>query len=142
MTTPTTTTRIDAGMAATVQASYAELTRPGNDSVRAAWRFGQCLDSFTDTHTRAELAVAADLSPATIGLYLRFYRLYERPELAVAASAALETFSITLLCELADMRTPVERARPMAGRRYRYRCRHCDGTDIAREEIDPEEAEG
>jgi hypothetical protein len=138
MTTTTTGRPVDAGMAATLEQAYSALVKSGRDSVRAAWRFGQCCDSFTDDFTVKEQAEALGLSPGTIARYLRFYRAFQRPELAVQASTRLETYNIDLIIELAGTLGPVDHARPMAGRRFRYRCQHCHSTDVGREEITAE----
>jgi hypothetical protein len=138
MTTTTTGRPVDAGMAATLEQAYSALVKSGRDSVRAAWRFGQCCDSFTDDFTVKEQAEALGLSPGTIARYLRFYRAFQRPELAVHASTRLETYNIDLIIELAGTLGPVDHARPMAGRRFRYRCQHCHSTDVGREEITAE----
>jgi hypothetical protein len=141
MTTTTTRRPVDAGMAATLEQAYQSLVKSGRDSVRAAWRFGQCCDSFTDDWTIKEQAEALDLSAGTIQRYLRFYRAFQRPELAVQASTRLETYNIDLITEMAGSLKPVAHGRPMAGRRYRYRCQHCQSTDVGREEITDELAE-
>jgi hypothetical protein len=137
--TTTTGRPVAAGMAATLEESYSALVKSGRDSVRAAWRFGQCCDSFTDDFTVKEQAEALDLSSGTIARYLRFYRAFQRPELAVEASTRLETYNIDLITEMAGSLKPVEHGRPLAGRRYRYRCHHCDSIDVAREEIPADE---
>jgi len=138
MTATTPGREVDAATVHTLKLSYAELARFGADSVRAAWRFGQCLDSFTDTYTRRQLADAMDVSVSTIMRYLKLHAAYQRPELAVAASEALETYNIDIITELHDQLGPVEHARPYAGRRYRYRCTHCHQVGMAREEYDPD----
>jgi transcriptional regulator with XRE-family HTH domain len=116
--------------------AYRGLVKAGNDSVRAAWRFGQALDSFTDNHTQLQLADAMGLSVSTIARYLRLYRVYQRVELALEASAQLETFNIDVITELQNMLHPVEHGRPLAGRHWHSVCRTCYGTDIARVETD------
>lgn len=119
-----------------LQRAYRGLVKAGNNSVRAAWRFGQALDSFTDNHTQLQLADAMGLSVSTIARYLRLYRAYQRVEQALEASAQLETFNIDVIVELQNMLNPVEHGRPLAGRHWRSVCRHCHGVDIARVEID------
>lgn len=114
--------------------SYATVVSSNRDSVRASWRFGQRLDSYTDQYTRAQLAVAVNLSTGTVQRYLRLYRAYQRPELAEDAARLLETFNIDLIVELQNSR-PVDHARPTGGRRYRYRCTSCHSVQVAREEI-------
>ena len=116
--------------------SYATVTASNRDSVRASWRFGQRLDSYSDQYTRAQLADAVNLSTGTVQRYLRLYRTYQRPELAEDAARQLETFNIDLIVE---MSRPVH-GRQMGGRRFRYRCTSCHGVEITREEItDPAE---
>ena len=117
------------------------LVKAGNSSVRAAWRFGQALDSFMDKYTQPQIAEAVGLSAGTVYKYRKFYGLYQRPELAVAASEQLETFDIGVLIALHGDLEPVEHGRPLAGRRWLYRCTHCQSTEIRREEIDPEDLE-
>lgn len=135
--TATTTARIvDAGAAAELRDRYRSLVKAGRDSVRAAWRFGQAIDSQSDDYTRQEIADALDLSPATIYRYQRFYHAYQRPELAVAASEQLETYNIDLLWQLQNDLQPVEHGRPLAGRHFRYVCRACGKHEVGREEID------
>jgi len=90
---------VDAGTARTLADAYRQLVKAGNDSVRAAWRFGQCLDSFTDAYTRLELADAMSLSISTIQRYLKFYRVYQRPELAEQAARQLESYNIDVITE-------------------------------------------
>jgi hypothetical protein len=123
-----------------LKASYKQLVKAGNDSVRAAWRFGQCLDSFTDAYSLAQLADAVGLSIATVYRYRRLYAAYQRPELALEASEQLETYNIDTLVQLQGGLLPSEHGRPLAGRRFHYRCRHCRSTDVAREEMTEEEA--
>jgi len=130
---------VDAGTLRAMRDSYGQLVKAGNDSVRASWRFGQCLDSFTDAYTVLDIANAMELSVSTIGRYLRFYRAYQRPELAEKAADQLETYNVDLLIELQNMLSPVQHARPLAGRRFRYRCQHCQSLDVNREEYEPEE---
>lgn len=139
--TTTTGRAVDAGTVRSLQASYKSLVKAGNDSVRSAWRFGQCIDSFTDAYTKAQLADAMGLSVGTLHRYHRLFAAYQRPELAVQASEQLETFNIDIIWELHDQLHPVSHARPMAGRRYRYRCHSCQSTDVGREELAPDEAE-
>jgi transcriptional regulator with XRE-family HTH domain len=115
--------------------AYRGLVKAGNDSVRAAWRFGQTLDSLTDNHTQLQLADAMGLSVSTIARYLRLYRAYQRVEQALEASAQLETYNIDTITELQNMLHPVEHGRPLAGRHWLSVCRTCHGVDIARVEI-------
>jgi hypothetical protein len=137
---PSTTGRaVDAGAVRQLQLAYSQLVKAGNDSVRAAWRFGQCLDSLSDAYTRAELAEAMGLSGGTLYRYHRFFAAYQRPELAEQAAAQLETFNIDLLWQLHDDLRPVEHGRSLAGRRFRYRCNHCHSTDVLREEYEPDD---
>lgn len=139
--TTTTGRAVDGGTLRALRMSYRQLVKHGTDSVRAAWRFGQTLDSFSDAYHQRELADAMDLSVSTLARYLRLFRAYQRPELAVAASEQLETYNIDIIIELQNMLHPVEHARPMAGRRFRYRCQHCHSTDVGREEYTGEPAE-
>jgi hypothetical protein len=131
---------VDAGAASTLELSYKQLVRAGEGSVRAAWRFGQTIDSLMDAYTKAELADSLGVSSGTLGRYHRLFGVYQRPELAVEASERLQTYNIDLIWALQAQDMPVERGRPMAGRRFRYRCHTCQGTEVGREEItDPEE---
>jgi len=137
---PITGRMVDGETARLLREGYGALVKAGRDSVRAAWRFGQMIDSTSDRYTRADLADALDLSVGTLGRYLRLYHAYQRPELAEQAAAELETYNIDVIVELHDQLHPVKHARPYAGRRYRYRCHSCKSTDIQREEItDPDE---
>lgn len=123
----------------TLKRSYANLVKAGHNSVRAAWRFGQTLDSFSDRHTgytQAQLADAMGLSIGTIYKYRKFYGSYQTPELAVAASEQLETYDVGVLIALRDASAPVEHSRPLAGRHWKYVCRHCRSTDVGRFELD------
>lgn len=141
MTATTSGRAVDASALRALKLSYQSLVKSGGDSVRAAWRFGQTLDSFTDKYTGLQIADAMELSVSTIARYLRFYRAYQRPEQAIAASDQLETYNIDIITELQTQLGPVEHARPLAGRRFRYRCQHCQSTEVAREEITDELAE-
>lgn len=139
MTTTTPGRLVAADVADILKRSYTELRRYGTDSVRAAWRFGQCLDSFTDTYTNGMLAEAVGVSAATVAKYLKLHAAYQRPELAVDASRALQTYDIGIIIALRDDLSPVEHARPYAGRKYRYRCTHCNVVgEVKREEYDPD----
>lgn len=136
MTTTTSRRGVDPSAISELQTAYRSLVKAGKDSVRMAWRFGQALDSKADDWTRAELADALDLSVATIYRYTRFYAAYQRPELAVAASDQLETYNIDTLWRLQNDLMPVQHGRPLAGRHFRYVCRHCGHHEVGREEID------
>lgn len=127
---------VDAGTVKVLRLAYRGLVKAGNDSVRAAWRFGQALDSFTDSYTQLQLADAMGLSVSTLARYLRLYRAYQRVELALEASAQLETYNIDTITELQNQLHPVEHGRPLAGRHWRFTCRSCQGHDVGREEID------
>lgn len=141
MTTTTTGRAVDAGTIHALTASYRSLVKAGQGSVRSAWRFGQCVDSFSEAYTLAQLADSMGLSSGTLYRYHRLFAAYQRPELAVQASEQLQTFNIDIIWRLHDDLHPVEHARPMAGRRYRYRCHSCQSTDVGREELAPDEAE-
>jgi hypothetical protein len=130
---------VDAGTVQSLQLSYKQLVRAGNDSVRAAWRFGQTIDSHSDGYTMRDLADAMGRSVSTLNRYHRLFAAYQRPELAVHASEVLETYNIDLIWALQANMMPVEH-RSLAGRRFRYRCHHCQSVDVGREEItDPAE---
>lgn len=128
---------VDAGAVQALTESYATLVRAGEGSVRAAWRFGQCIDSFTDTYTKAELADAMGRSIGTLNRYHRLFSAYQRPELAVQASEVLQTYNIDLVWGLQNQMMPVEH-KSLAGRRFRYRCGHCHSLEVSREEITDE----
>lgn len=133
--TPTTPGReVDASAARALAMAYGQLIKAGNDSVRASWRFGQTIDSFSDAYTRIQIADAMQLSVSTIARYLRFFHAYQRPELAEQAAAQLETYNIDLITELQMHLQPVEH-RSLAGRRFRYACRACGSRDVGRDEI-------
>lgn len=136
MTTTTTGRAVDAGTVKALKMSYANMVRWGTDSVRSSWRFGQTIDSFTDSYTMAQLADAMDLSTSTLNRYARFYRAFQRPDLALQVAERLETFNIDTIFELRNQLGPVER-HTLQGRRFRYRCNHCQSTDVARVEYDP-----
>lgn len=142
MTTTITSGRaVDAGTADLLRDTYGALIKAGNDSVRAAWRFGQMVASLTDHitgYTMPELAAAIDLSPGTLYRYRRLYLAYQRVELAIQASEQLGTFDIGIIWALQDQRNPMAPARPLAGRRYRTYCTHCRSSATLRAEIDPE----
>ena len=129
---------VDAGTVRTLRMAYDQLVKAGHDSVRAAWRFGQCLDSLSDGYTRAEVADAMGLSVNTLYRYHRFYQAYQRPESAEHASEQLETYDIGLITDLQNQLHPLEHGRPVRGRRFRYRCQHCHSLEVGREEFDPE----
>jgi hypothetical protein len=145
MTTMTTTSpsrAVDAGTLQALRLSYDQLVKAGNNSVRAAWRFGQTLDSFSDAYTRPQVAGAIGLSVTTIDRYRRLYHAFQRPELAVEASAQLQTFNIDTITELRDQLMPVGHGRPLAGRHWRSTCHNCGSHDVGREEILPDDEVG
>lgn len=119
-----------------LRAAKQGLVKAGNNSVRAAWRFGQALDSFTDRYDQGQLARSVGLSVGTVYKYRKFYGLYQRPELAVRASEELETFDVGLLIRLAGESAPVEHGRPLAGRHWQYTCTRCHSTEVRRVEVD------
>jgi len=139
---PITGRAVDGETARLLSEAYGALVKAGRDSVRAGWRFGQMVDSTSDRYTRLEMANALHLSVGTLGRYLRLYHAYQRPELAEQAAASLESYNIDVIVELHDQLYPVAHARPYAGRRYRYRCQHCQSTEINREEIPEDELAG
>lgn len=145
MTTATATSSaraVDAGTLRALQLSYAQLVKAGSNSVRAAWRFGQTLDSFSDAYTQLQLSDAMDLSVSTIARYRRLYHAFQRPELALEASAQLETFNIDTLVALQDQLAPVGHGRPLAGRHWVSTCRACGSHDVGRDEIPPDDEDG
>ena len=133
--TTQTISQMDAASVELLRKSYRSLVRYGQGSVRSSWRFGQTIDSLSDAYTRPQIAEAVGVSTSTIYRYTRLFFAYQRPELAVEASERLETFNIDIISEMAGQLGPVEHGRPMAGRRFRYRCTGCGGHDIKREEI-------
>lgn len=136
MTTTTKGRAVDAGTVNTLNDSYGGLVKAGQDSVRAAWRFGQCVDSFIDMYTLAQLADSMNLSTGCLYRYRRLYLAYQRPELALDAAEQLETFNIDTIWQLQHELHPVKHGRPLRGRHWRSTCRHCGGHDVGREEID------
>lgn len=133
---------VDAGALKGLRLAYGSLVKAGSDSVRAAWRFGQALDSVSDSYTQLQVSDAMGLSVSTIARYLRLYRAYQRPELALAASVQLETYNIDTITELQDQLAPVEHSRPLAGRHWISTCRHCGSHDVGRDEIPPDDGPG
>lgn len=136
MTATTPGREVDAGTARTLKLAYKSLVKAGENSVRAAWRFGQALDSFSDAYTQIQLADAMNLSVSTLARYMRLYRSYQRPEEAVEASRVLETFNIDIVTGLKDHLAPVEHGRPLAGRHYSFVCHNCQSRDVHRVEVD------
>lgn len=140
--TTLTTTRSRYGLAAAdrqlLAMSYGQLVKAGNDSVRAAWRFGQTVDSLTDAYTLLMLAESLGVSYGTVHRYRRFFLVYQTPELALSAAEELETFNIDALWRFAVSGQPEAPHRPLAGRKFRYRCSRCHTTEVAREEYDPD----
>lgn len=132
---------VDAATRQALSMAYRSLVKAGSDSVRAAWRFGQTIDSFSDAYERAELADALGLSVSTIYRYSRFYHAYQRPELALAASEQLETYNIDVLWDLQNQLHPIEHGRPLAGRHWRYVCRSCGSDEVGRDELDETETD-
>ena len=131
--TTTISREVDAGTARLLRKSYANLVKAGHNSVRAAWRFGQTLDSLSDRHTgytQEQLATATGLSTGTLYKYRRFHGLYRTPELAVQASEELETYDIGVLIALHGHASPVDHGRPLAGRHWRSVCRTCHGSSL------------
>src|ERR1700749_1976990 len=91
---------VDAGTTTLLRTTYANLIKAGQDSVRAAWLFGQLVASLTDKvvgHSVPELAAAINVSPGTLYRYRRLYLAYQRVELAVQASEQLGTFDISII---------------------------------------------
>jgi len=117
--------------------AYRSVTRASGNSLRAAWRFGQVLDGFSDRYTRAEMAHMLELSPATVYRYHRFYGAFQRPELAMELAEKMETWNLDLL--IAEGPAPVHR--PLAGRHFRYRCHGCQSLEVVREEYEPDDEE-
>lgn len=115
--------------------AYKTLVKHGTDSVRSAWRFGQTCDSFSDAYTKKQLALTLSLSVSTIARYLRLYHAYQRPELAVRAAEALETYNIDLIAQLQDQLMPVEH-RSLSGRHFRFHCTSCGSREVHRFEVD------
>jgi hypothetical protein len=143
MTTATAPGRaVDAGTLKALRLSYAQLVKAGGNSVRAAWRFGQTLDSFSDAYTQLQVADAMELSVSTIARYLKLHRAYQRPELALEASAQLETYNIDTIVALQDQLMPVGHGRPLAGRHWISTCRNCGSHDVGRDEILDEDKPG
>lgn len=136
MATTTPGRRVDAGTVSALEMSYHGLVKAGQESVRAAWRFGQCIDSFTDMYTQAQLADAMNLHVGTLYRYHRLFAAYQRPELALEASRQLETYNIDTIVQLQNDLHPVTHGRPLAGRHWRSTCRNCGGHDVGREEVD------
>jgi len=134
----TTSRKVDARTVRVLQLAYQGLVKAGDDSVRAAWRFGQALDSFSGTWTQLQLADALELSVSTLARYLRLYHAYPRPELALEASEEMETYNIDTLVELQGQRHPVAHGGPLAGRHWTYTCRNCRSHDVVRVEVDGE----
>jgi len=116
--------------------AYQGLVKAGNDSVRAAWRFGQALDSFSDRYTQLALAGALGVSTGCISRYTKLHRAYQRPELALEAAEQLETYNIDIITALRYQLRPVEHGRALAGRHWTYVCRQCRSHDVGRVETD------
>lgn len=135
--TPTTPgRRVDAGTLNALNENYGLLVKAGEDSVRAAWRFGQCVDSFSEAYYMHELADSMDLSVGTLYRYRRLYLAYQRPELALEAARQLETYNIDLIWRLHNDLHPVEHGRSLRGRHWRNVCHNCQSEDVGRIEVD------
>lgn len=131
--------RVDAGTLNALELSYAGLVKAGEDSVRAAWRFGQVVDGLTDPkigYYLKELAAAMSLHPGTLSRYRRLYSTYQRPELAIEAAHQLQSYNIGLLNVSADDLQPVAHGRPLRGRHWKGKCHDCGSNHVGRIEVD------
>jgi hypothetical protein len=134
--------QVDAGTRQLLGEAYRALVKAGNHSVVQAWRFGQTIDSFSDTWTMRQLADAIGIAESTVRRYWRLYGAYQRPELALAASQQVESYNIDVLVQLVNGLEPMERIKPLIGRRYASRCTRCHSSEhVRRVEIDPETGE-
>ena len=131
--------RVDAADLNMLVAAYDGLVRAGDDSVRAAWRFGQVVDGLTDPkigYYLKELAAAMSLHPGTLSRYRRLYSTYPRPELAIEAAHQLQSYNIGLLNVSADDLQPVAHGRPLRGRHWKGKCHDCGSNHVGRIEVD------
>lgn len=124
---------VDVGL---LKDAYQQVNRQAGNSVRSAWRFGQAIDSQTDYSTIRDISYVMGLSYATIHKYHKFYGCFQRPELAMELAEQIDSWDVQLLILTVEGGEAPER-RPLAGRRFRYRCNHCHSDDIMREEFDP-----
>lgn len=136
MTTTSPGRRVDAGTVSTLNLSYQGLVKAGENSVIAAWKFGQCIDSFSHMYTMLQLADAMELSYGCLYRYHRLYLAYQRPELALEVAHQIESFNIDSIWQLRNDRKPVRHGRPLAGRHWRGKCHNCGSHDVGREEVD------
>lgn len=111
------------------------LVKAGEESVRAAWKFGKEIDRLLGRgYTREEIAVHVGLKVGSTYRYTRFAGTYQRVELAITASRVLHTYDVGRLTELAGQIVPVER-RGLAGRHWELTCRACGSHEVGRDEI-------
>ena len=136
MATTTPGRSVDAGTVNALNDSYSHLTKAGEDSVIAGYKFGQCVDSFSHLYTMAQLADSMNLSAGTLYRYTRLYLAYQRVELAVQAARQLETYNIDLIWRLQNDLHPVVHGRSLRGRHWRSKCHHCGSDDVGRIEVD------
>jgi hypothetical protein len=129
-------------MIAELNEKHRNLVKWGYGSIHAAWEFGDSLNKFFYAFmTKKAYAEAIGVSVATITRYMKLRDAYQRPELAQRAADILGTYDVSLITNLVDHLDagPVGRS-SLSGRRYRYRCSHCQSTEVKREEItDPAE---
>lgn len=110
------------GLAA-LHLAYDSLTKASEQSLRAAFDFGQIIDALANTYTFEVMADEIGRHRTTIALYSRLYRKFTRVEHLIAASRELGTFDIARLCS--------EQA--LVHYKIIYHCANCGSYDVQRQ---------
>jgi len=108
---------------------FDKLNRAGEDSLRAAFAFGQCVDALSGIgYTYEQMGAEVDRHEGTIQKYATLYRRYARVELLIEAAKRYQTFDIARL-------TGSDEALQA---KYGYQCATCGSWDTHRKSMPPQ----
>lgn len=104
----------------TLRLAYDTLVKAGDDSLRAAFNFGQVIDALSNTFTLKTMGQEIGRTAVTVGTYARLYRRYPTVETLLKTAQEYGTFDISkLVAGEAVLRA-----------KFGYQCNHCGSWDV------------
>jgi len=105
--------------------AWDQMTRAGENSLRAAYNFGQIADALKNAGISWDvMGHEVDRSAATIHKYANLYRRYPRVEMLLEASEYHDTFDVSILVRPEDTQ--------IGHGKFGYQCGNCGSWDTHR----------
>lgn len=103
--------------------AYEALVKAGENSLSAAWTFGQQVDALHGAFSYEQMGRALGVTGITVSTYARLYRRYPTEQALLHTAQALGTYDVSKL----------NGSKPVTPSRFHFRCADCGSTAVVKE---------